>query len=61
MPRMAAAAVGSSAESGYTALQFFTGSPPMRLGMGELVIILAIFVLLFGARRLPELADGMGV
>ena len=32
----------------------------MRLGMGELVIILAIFVLLFGARRLPELADGMG-
>jgi sec-independent protein translocase protein TatA len=32
----------------------------MRLGMGELVIILAIFVLLFGARRLPALADGMG-
>jgi sec-independent protein translocase protein TatA len=28
--------------------------------MGELVIVLAIFVLLFGARRLPELADGMG-
>jgi sec-independent protein translocase protein TatA len=28
--------------------------------MGELVVILAIFVLLFGARRLPELADGMG-
>jgi sec-independent protein translocase protein TatA len=30
------------------------------MGMGELVIVLAIFVLLFGARRLPELADGMG-
>jgi sec-independent protein translocase protein TatA len=28
--------------------------------MGELLIILAIFVLLFGARRLPALADGMG-
>jgi sec-independent protein translocase protein TatA len=28
--------------------------------MGELIIILAIFVLLFGARRLPALADGMG-
>ena len=32
----------------------------MRMGMGELLIILAIFVLLFGARRLPQLADGMG-
>lgn len=30
------------------------------MGMGELIIILAIFVLLFGARRLPALADGMG-
>ena len=30
------------------------------MGMGELVIILAIFVLLFGAKRLPDLADGMG-
>lgn len=32
----------------------------MRFGMGELLVVLAIFVLLFGARRLPELADGMG-
>ena len=32
----------------------------MRMGMGELIIILAILVLLFGARRLPALADGMG-
>lgn len=31
-----------------------------RFGMGELLIILAIVVLLFGAKRLPELASGMG-
>ena len=31
-----------------------------RFGIWELVIILAIFVLLFGAKRLPDLADGMG-
>jgi sec-independent protein translocase protein TatA len=28
--------------------------------MGELIVILAIVVLLFGAKRLPELASGMG-
>jgi len=32
----------------------------MRFGMGELLIILAIALLLFGAKRLPELASGMG-
>ena len=32
----------------------------MRLGIWELVIILAIFMLLFGAKKLPDLADGMG-
>ena len=32
----------------------------MRLGIWELVVILAIFMLLFGAKRLPDLADGMG-
>jgi sec-independent protein translocase protein TatA len=31
-----------------------------RFGMGELLVVLAIFVLLFGARKLPDLADGMG-
>lgn len=31
-----------------------------RFGIAELAIILAIFVLLFGAKRLPALADGMG-
>ena len=30
------------------------------MGMAELGIILAILVLLFGAKRLPALADGMG-
>jgi sec-independent protein translocase protein TatA len=30
------------------------------LGMTELIIILLIILLLFGARRLPELAKGMG-
>jgi sec-independent protein translocase protein TatA len=30
------------------------------MGLGELGIILAIMVLLFGAKRLPALADGMG-
>jgi len=33
---------------------------PFGLGMGETVIILAVFLLLFGAKRLPELASGMG-
>jgi sec-independent protein translocase protein TatA len=30
------------------------------LGIWELVIILAIVLLLFGARRLPELGSGVG-
>ncbi|MFO0752249.1 MAG: twin-arginine translocase TatA/TatE family subunit [Thermodesulfovibrionales bacterium] len=30
------------------------------LGMQELVIILVIVIVLFGAKRLPELASGMG-
>jgi sec-independent protein translocase protein TatA len=30
------------------------------MGIGELAVILAIMVLLFGAKRLPELADGVG-
>jgi sec-independent protein translocase protein TatA len=31
-----------------------------RLGMGELLVILALAVLLFGSKRLPELASGIG-
>jgi sec-independent protein translocase protein TatA len=30
------------------------------LGFGELILIFAVFLLLFGAKRLPELASGMG-
>ena len=32
----------------------------MRLGLPELLIILAIWVLLFGAKRLPGLAKSLG-
>jgi sec-independent protein translocase protein TatA len=31
-----------------------------NLGMGELLIILAIVVLLFGARKLPDIGRGLG-
>jgi sec-independent protein translocase protein TatA len=31
-----------------------------KLGMGELVIILLIVVILFGASRLPQLGKGLG-
>jgi sec-independent protein translocase protein TatA len=30
------------------------------LGMGELLVILAIAFLLFGAKRLPEIGSGLG-
>ena len=29
-------------------------------GMSELLVILAIFVLIFGAKRLPEIGSGLG-
>jgi sec-independent protein translocase protein TatA len=32
----------------------------MRFGIPELVVILIIFLLLFGASRLPELGKGLG-
>lgn len=32
----------------------------MRLGMGELLVIFAIIMFLFGARRLPDLAKSLG-
>ena len=31
-----------------------------RLGFPELMVILLIVVMIFGARRLPELATGLG-
>ncbi|HEU0014318.1 MAG TPA: twin-arginine translocase TatA/TatE family subunit [Longimicrobium sp.] len=33
---------------------------PFGLGFGELLLIFAVLLLLFGAKRLPELAGGMG-
>ena len=32
----------------------------MRLGLPEVILILVIFMLLFGAKRLPDLASGIG-
>ena len=32
----------------------------MRVGITELLVILAIVLLMFGSKKLPELADGMG-
>lgn len=32
----------------------------MRMGMSELLIVFGILILLFGAKKLPQLADGMG-
>jgi sec-independent protein translocase protein TatA len=33
---------------------------PVRVGFTELLVILAIVLLMFGSKKLPELADGMG-
>ncbi len=33
---------------------------PFGLGFGELVLIFAVMLMLFGAKRLPEVAAGMG-
>lgn len=30
------------------------------MGLGEMVLVFAVLLLLFGAKRLPELASGMG-
>ena len=32
----------------------------MRLGTGEIIVILVIVVLLFGGKKIPELAKGLG-
>ncbi len=32
----------------------------MRFGMGELIVILVIVLLLFGAKKLPEIARALG-
>lgn len=33
---------------------------PFGLGFGELLLIFAVLLMLFGAKRLPEVASGMG-
>jgi sec-independent protein translocase protein TatA len=33
---------------------------PFGLGFGELLLIFAVMLMLFGAKRLPEVAAGMG-
>ncbi len=33
---------------------------PFGLGFGEMILIFFVLLLLFGAKRLPELASGMG-
>lgn len=33
---------------------------PFNLGMGELVVVLVIVLLVFGARRIPEIAGSFG-
>ncbi|HEU4754576.1 MAG TPA: twin-arginine translocase TatA/TatE family subunit, partial [Armatimonadota bacterium] len=33
---------------------------PFGLGFGEMLLIFFVLLLLFGAKRLPELATGMG-
>jgi len=32
----------------------------MRIGFGEILIVLVLFVLLFGAKKLPEAAQSLG-
>jgi sec-independent protein translocase protein TatA len=33
---------------------------PFGLGFGEMILIFAVLLLFFGAKRLPEVASGMG-
>jgi sec-independent protein translocase protein TatA len=33
---------------------------PFGLGIGELVLVFAVMLLLFGAKRLPEIGGAMG-
>jgi sec-independent protein translocase protein TatA len=33
---------------------------PFGLGFGEMILIFAVLLLFFGAKRLPEVAGGMG-
>jgi sec-independent protein translocase protein TatA len=39
---------------------FSPGGPMLGLGPFEMILVFAVLLLLFGAKRLPELASGMG-
>ncbi|MDX9801213.1 MAG: twin-arginine translocase TatA/TatE family subunit [Spirochaetia bacterium] len=32
----------------------------MRIGIGEILVVLVLFILLFGAKKLPDLAQSLG-
>ena len=34
--------------------------PPMRLGFGEILIVLVVLLLIFGANKIPQLGDALG-
>ena len=34
--------------------------PPMRLGFGEILVILVVVLLIFGANKIPQLGDALG-
>ena len=38
----------------------YTASMPFGMGFGELVLILVIVLVVFGATKLPQLGDGLG-
>ena len=33
---------------------------PMRLGFGEILIVLVVLLLIFGANKIPQLGDALG-
>jgi sec-independent protein translocase protein TatA len=41
-------------------LDVFQGGPVRQIGIPELIIILGIAVLLFGGKKIPEVAKGLG-
>ncbi len=40
--------------------QTFQTAGPFNLGGGEIVIIALVFLVLFGGKKLPEMAKGLG-
>jgi sec-independent protein translocase protein TatA len=40
--------------------QSFQTAGPFNLGGGEIVVIAVVFLVLFGGKKLPEMAKGLG-